>query len=75
MYREMGMTYWPEQVEAHLRQLVRHGAYRLPLGVWAYVHPRVVPTPPEFEVPAPAVLDAQLAMLDLGASMLGPVQW
>jgi hypothetical protein len=32
-------------------------------GVWAYVNPRVVPTPPEFEVPAPAVLNAELAML------------
>ena len=32
-------------------------------GVWAYVNPRVVPTPPEFEVPAPAVLKAELAML------------
>ena len=32
-------------------------------GVWAYVNPRVVPTPPEFEVPAPAVAAAHLAML------------
>jgi hypothetical protein len=32
-------------------------------GVWAYVNPRVVPTPPEFEVPGPAVLKAELAML------------
>ena len=32
-------------------------------GVWAYVYPRVLPTPAEFEVPAPAVLDARLAML------------
>src|SRR5262249_8926785 len=32
-------------------------------GGWAYVNPRVVSTPSEFEVPAPAVLDAQLAML------------
>src|SRR5262249_35205553 len=31
--------------------------------VWAYVNPRVVPTPPEFEVPAPAVAAAHLAML------------
>src|SRR5262249_45320983 len=32
-------------------------------GVWAFVNPRVVPTPPEFVVPAPAVADANLAML------------
>ena len=32
-------------------------------GVWAYVNPRLVPTPPEFEVPAPAVAAAHLAML------------
>jgi hypothetical protein len=32
-------------------------------SVWAFVNPRVAPAPPEFEVPAPAVLDAQLAML------------
>jgi hypothetical protein len=32
-------------------------------GVWAYVTPRVVPTPPEFEVPAPAVVDAYVTML------------
>jgi hypothetical protein len=32
-------------------------------GVWAYVNPRVVPTPSEFEVPAPAVAAAHLAML------------
>src|SRR5262249_20288888 len=30
-------------------------------GVWAFVNPRVVPTPPEFVVPAPAVADANLA--------------
>jgi len=39
-------------------------------GVWAYVHPRVVATPPEFEVPAPAVLDARLAMLRYKISAL-----
>jgi hypothetical protein len=32
-------------------------------SVWAYVNPRVVPTPPEFEVPATDVRNARLAML------------
>ena len=34
-----------------------------PPGGWAYVNPRVVPAPHEFEVPAPAVAAAHLAML------------
>src|SRR5262249_49561874 len=42
-----------------------------PGGFWAYVNPRVVPTPPEFEVPAPAVLKAELAMLDYRIAALG----
>ena len=43
--------------------LLRCGEHVGHRGVWAYVNPRVVPTPPEFEVPAPAVAAAHLAML------------
>src|SRR5262245_39805811 len=39
--------------------------------VWAYVNPRVFPTPPGFEVPAPAVLKAELAMPDYRIAALG----
>jgi hypothetical protein len=73
-----GVPWWRWVYPAIERVLLRasHGALRAGVaalaiavtvlasgGVWAYVYPRVVPTPPEFEVPAPAVRDALLAML------------
>jgi hypothetical protein len=38
-------------------------------GVWAYVNPRVVPAPPEFEVPEPAVTGSATDALFAGSGI------
>jgi hypothetical protein len=42
-------------------------------GVWAYVNPRVVPAPPEFEVPEPAVTRSATDALFAGGGTGGSV--
>jgi hypothetical protein len=64
--RQMALeTGWHQSsISRKMQQLLKHMARRPPAQQGEHI---TMPTPHEFEVPVPAVPDAQLAMLDVGS--------